>query len=191
MERLYLDKVKDKIKADSIDQIKDWCKNRNLKIYDDGFAAFVLDFEFELAYDFEYITMLIEEYDGDWFEYYTNRESKTHVPKSKISEITNSYPAIKSGTNKHAMQSSVLSNLDNQTFTIKEAAAKLAVCDKTIRNAIKSGDLAADISNRGKANRRYIISVRALDNYLMTNKEIASRNKVSNKNSLKNFHKAA
>ena len=189
--RLYLDEVRVKIKADTIEQVKQWCKSRELRTYDEGFEEYVHDYEFELAYDFEYIVTLISEYGEDWFKYYFSRESKTHIPQSKITEVTISYPAIKNGTYKDAIQSSILSNLDNQTFTIKEAAAKLAVCDKTIRNAIKSGDLAADISNRGTTNRRYIISARSLDNYLTTNKALASSNRVSNKNSVKNFHKAA
>jgi len=189
--RLYLEEVRVKIKAETIEQVKQWCKSRELKTYDEGFDEYVHDYEFELAYDFEYIVALIAEYGTEWLKYYTSRESKTHIPQSKIMEITISYPAIKNGSCKEAIQSSILSNLDNQTFTIKEAAAKLAVCDKTIRNAIKLGDLAADISNRGTTNRRYIISARSLDNYLTTNKAMASSKRVSNKSSLKNFHKAA
>ena len=189
--RLYLDEVRIKIEAETIEQAKQWCISRQLPIYDEGFKEYVHDYEFELAYDLEYIVTLITEYGAEWFKYYTSRESKTHIPLSKITEITINYPAIKNGSKRDAIQSSILSNLDNQTFTIKEAAVKLAVCDKTIRNAIKSGSLVADISNRGKSNKRYIISAHSLDDYLTANKAIALKDGFSNKSSLKNFHKAA
>ena len=168
MERLYLDEVKDKIKAESNDQVEDWCKKKNLKIYDEGFAAFVFDFEFELAYDFEYIVMLIEEYDGDWFQYYTCRESKTHVPPSKIAEITSTYPAIKKGQLNDNISSSLLIQSDQSVYTVKEAANAMGVCTKTVRNEIKKGRIKAEKSNSG-TKRHYRMSKKSLDEYLANN----------------------
>ena len=189
--RLYLEEVREKIKAETIEQVQEWCKSRNLETYNEGFNEYVLIYEFELAYDFEYIVKLIEEYGSDWFKYYTNREYKTHIPPSKIEEITLTYPDIKSGLPKVGIQSSVLSNLDNKTFTVKEAAAKILSCEKTIRNAIKAGHLKAEISNRGTKNKRYIISSRELDIYLQENKSLASKSKFKNDYSIKNLRRAS
>ena len=191
MERLYLDNVKDKIKAESIDQTKDWCKNRDLKVYDEGFAAFVLDFEFELAYDFEYIVMLIEEYDGNWFDYYTNRESKTHIPPSKIAEITSTYPAIKKGQVNDNISSSLLIQSNKSVYSIKEAANELGICTKTVRNEIKAGRIIAEKTNSG-TKRHYRISKKSLDEYLTNNKKLSVKQQSPPKsNGLKKTLRAA
>ena len=173
--RLSLDEVKDKIKAETIEQVEEWCRSRNLKIYEEGFAGYVFNYEFELGYDFEYIIQLIEEYGTGWFEYYTSRESKTHIPPSKISVITSNYPAIKKGQFVYGITSSVLIQSDKTVYTVKEAANAIGVCTKTIRNLVKAGNLSADIVNTSIKNKHYRISRKSRNEYLAgNNKRISS-----------------
>jgi excisionase family DNA binding protein len=177
--KVYLEDVKEIIRAKSIEDVRLWCKQKRLAVEDEGFGEFVLDYQLEFACDSIYINKLIAEYRNEWFEYYDKvRQCKVFVPKSEIREITHTFPLIPSAdVSLKKPETSLFSGTNKQVFTIMEAAEYVRCTDKHIRNCIERGDLEAYPLNNSQKRKTWRITQQALDKFLNANKNRVWANK--------------
>lgn len=177
--KIYLENVKEMIRANNLEEVKMWCKEKRLDIHNEGFGDFVLDYQLEFAMDSIYISKLIAEYRNDWYEYYEKvRECRVLVPKSEIMEITYTYPLIKAtDISVKKASTSLFSTTNKQVFTIKEAANYIGCTDKHIRNCIQRGHLEAEPVNRSEHRKNWRITQKALDKFISDNKTRAWANR--------------
>ena len=177
--KVYLEDVKNMIRANTIEDVRQWCKQKRLTIEDEGFGEFVFDYQLEFACDSIYINKLIAEYRNEWFEYYDKvRECKVFVPKSEIREITHTFPLIPStDVSLKKPETSLFTGTNKQIFTIYEAAEFIGCTDKHIRNCIKRGELDAHPLNRSEKRKTWRITQQALDKFVNENKSRAWANK--------------
>lgn len=103
IKRMYLSEITDLINRKDIRTVKKWCEKNHLKIYKDSSGEFVLQNDFDLAYDMPLIKDLKLKHGDNWKDYYhaynkdelykmldapeSKKVEKTvYVPKGKLSK---------------------------------------------------------------------------------------------------------
>lgn len=95
IKRIYLHNLSCLINRKDIRSIRNWCKKNNLQIYKDSSGEFVIENEFELAFNMPLIINLKTKYGENWLDYfeaYKNGELYKILDLSKKPEKTGYVP---------------------------------------------------------------------------------------------------
>ena len=87
--RIYIQDILKRINKQDKRSVITWCKKNNVKVYNDSSGKFVIEAEFNLAYDQPIITWYKSKYKENWLHMYELAlEDKLHLADSERERVT-------------------------------------------------------------------------------------------------------